>query len=45
MGNAENGKKLFAKLCSTCHTSEKNGKNKIGPNLFGIVGRTSGSKL
>ncbi|KAI4495264.1 PREDICTED: cytochrome c-1-like [Polistes canadensis] len=43
MGNAENGKLLFKKFCSTCHTIEKGGKHKIGPNLFGIVGRTCGT--
>ena len=27
-----------AKVCTTCHTFEKNGPNRVGPNLFGIVG-------
>jgi cytochrome c len=27
-----------AKKCQTCHTFEKNGPNRVGPNLFGIVG-------
>jgi len=27
-----------AKVCTTCHTFEKNGANRVGPNLFGIVG-------
>ena len=31
----ENGEKL-SKKCATCHSFEKNGPNKIGPNLFGI---------
>lgn len=33
------GKALF-KQCALCHTDEP-GKNKIGPSLFGIVGRKS----
>ncbi|KAF7405875.1 hypothetical protein HZH68_005244 [Vespula germanica] len=44
MGNAENGKSLFMKYCSTCHTFDKDGKHKIGPNLFGVVGRSCATK-
>jgi cytochrome c len=28
--------KLITKKCVTCHSFEKNGPNKIGPNLYGI---------
>jgi cytochrome c len=28
-----------AKKCGACHTFEKGGPNRIGPNLFGVVGR------
>jgi len=29
--------------CKACHTFEKDGKNKTGPNLFGIMGKKAGS--
>jgi cytochrome c len=31
-----------AKVCQTCHTFEKNGPNRVGPNLYGIVGDKKG---
>lgn len=31
------GKKIFNK-CKSCHDAEKGGKNKIGPNLWNVVG-------
>lgn len=39
--DAEAGKKVFAK-CAACHAIEA-GKNKVGPSLFGIVGRKAAS--
>ena len=33
-----------AKKCAACHTFEKGGPNRVGPNLFGIVERTRGSE-
>lgn len=33
---------VAAKKCATCHTFDKNGRNLVGPNLWGIVGRPVG---
>ncbi len=40
-GDATAGKAVFVK-CSLCHYPEA-GKTKIGPSLWGVVGRPSGS--
>ena len=31
--------KTVAKVCAACHKFENDGKNGVGPNLFGVVGR------
>ena len=31
------------KVCSACHSGEKGGANKVGPGLWGVVGRKTGS--
>ncbi|MDA0996727.1 MAG: cytochrome c family protein [Proteobacteria bacterium] len=35
--SAEAGAAVFKK-CASCHTTEKGGANKVGPNLWGVVG-------
>lgn len=41
--NVEAGKAVFMKQCFTCHTTDKGGANKIGPNLWAVVGRKKAS--
>ena len=38
----DDGEKLFKKYCSACHTTDE-GKNRVGPSLHAVVGRTAGS--
>ena len=42
LGDIEHGKAVFKK-CSACHVVAKGGKNKIGPVLYGVLGRKSGA--
>ena len=36
------GEELYRK-CQSCHTLEANGRNRAGPRLHGLFGRTAGS--
>ena len=38
LGNVEHGKKVFKK-CAACHLVNKGAENKIGPALYGVIGR------
>ena len=40
--SAADGKKVFKK-CAACHSIAKGGGNKIGPALWGVLGRQAGS--
>ena len=44
LGNLEHGKKVFKK-CAACHLVNKGGENKIGPALYGVLGRKVASKV
>jgi cytochrome c len=41
-GDAAKGKDVFNR-CAVCHNAAKGAPNKIGPNLFGVVGRKAGT--
>ena len=40
--SAEEGAKVFKK-CAACHSISEGGGNKIGPTLWGVLGRSAGS--
>jgi cytochrome c len=42
--NPDAGKVIFAK-CAVCHTGGKGEPNKVGPNLWGIVGAKTGRHI
>lgn len=37
-GDPEKGATIFRR-CATCHSVQEGGPNKVGPGLFGIIGR------
>lgn len=41
-GDAAAGQRVFNQ-CRACHTTDQGGRNTVGPNLFGIVGRRAAS--
>lgn len=41
-GSAADGEASFKKKCRICHTADKGGAAKIGPNLFGIHNMKAG---
>ncbi len=40
-GDVDNGQKVFKSQCTVCHSNQQ-GKNIIGPSLYGVVGRKAG---
>jgi cytochrome c len=41
--DAAEGEKIFKRSCSSCHVVAKDGPKRLGPTLFGVVGRPAGS--
>jgi cytochrome c len=41
-GDAEAGARVFRTQCGACHVVEA-GKNRVGPSMFGLMGRVSGT--
>ena len=42
-GDVARGEKLFKARAAQCHTASKGGQNGVGPNLWGLLGRKSGT--
>ena len=42
LGDVDHGKKVFKK-CAACHSIAQDGGNKIGPKLYNIIDRATGS--
>jgi len=42
-GDPANGEKLFKRSCGSCHVATQDGPKRLGPTLFGVVGRKAGT--
>ena len=42
LGDVTHGAKVYKK-CAACHSINKDGRNKIGPKLYNVVGRATGT--
>jgi cytochrome c len=37
------GQAAFVRQCAICHTIDTGGENRLGPNLFGLIGKRAGT--
>ncbi|MFM8680294.1 MAG: c-type cytochrome [Alphaproteobacteria bacterium] len=42
-GDAAAGKTVFQRQCATCHIDAAEGPRRLGPTLFGLIGRKTGA--
>ena len=42
-GDPVAGRKVYLSRCQSCHAVDKGGSNKLGPLLFGIIGKKAGT--
>ena len=42
-GDVKKGEGLFKSRAAQCHSGNKGGQNGVGPNLYGLIGRLSGT--
>ena len=42
-GDVAAGRVAFSSSCAACHEDRANGERRMGPTLFGVVGRRAGS--
>lgn len=42
-GTPADGEKTFKRSCGACHVAAKDGPKRLGPPLFGVIGRKAGS--
>ena len=42
-GDVAKGERAFNLQCKACHTLDRGGANTAGPNLYGLMGRRSGT--
>lgn len=44
LSEMDRGAILYKQRCRTCHTLNDGGRHRVGPNLWGVLGATAGTK-